>query len=273
MLQILKVCGDSEPGRNRGCGAAFLTTQPNAKLCHTCRLLAELKWLGERGSRGRVRDCKACGRPFARLKASDSLCSDCDDVRKWRPGLCELCSSDAQLIADDVHLCLRCAKDPDAAAQLHLLQWLTGQRGVRRQDPLRAAEIDAWRIASVAASRAGEKLPPRPARAAPPLLTPGSESVLDGEDLSPAYHATLDAEGWASWDPEDWESAVLTAAQDRWGGLVDADGNDLYMLLSDAIGEESRPEVRAWLAAHVELRDRVLSGEDTTAWGARLGTA
>jgi hypothetical protein len=221
-------CGEGDV-HGRGCGVTFNTNQPHTKLCHHCRLLAELKFLDKRGAA--VRACKLCGTEFARLNTHDSLCVACDDITRWRPGLCALCGQERNdLLADDLHVCLACAKSP--ARRLELMQWLTGQRGARRQDPERGVQLDAWRRDCVAASREGEPLPAMPRAAAPPMHKPA-----EGEDL------------------EDWETDVVALAHERWGELEVCDGAECGtpFTIAEALTIEDRPDVRAWLEAHAEL--------------------
>lgn len=253
MAAHLVICGEADV-HGRGCGAAFVSSQPHAKLCHTCRALAEAKFMVTRATRGRVRDCKACGRPFARLKAGDMLCADCDDVRMWRPGTCQLCGAASQhLLHDDLHICLACAKDPAEGAQLRYFQALTAQRSRRREDPARAAQLDAWRIACVAASRVGDDLPAKPEAPAPELVAFEWPAWLDphnAQDVADQF--------------EDWEVDVIRAADERWGELrIEpdelGDRDYLYHSLAEAVALEARPEVRAWFEAHAELRSGALA--------------
>jgi hypothetical protein len=154
------ICGNGDHN-GRGCGVATPTTRSNTKLCHVCRTLAELMFMERQSATTAIRSCVLCGARFARLTSHDRFCAACDDTRAWRPGTCELCGKQKpNLIADEVHVCLDCAKNPKLRTKL--LQYLAGERGARRLDPEHHAQLDRWRRASVEAARDGRELPERP---------------------------------------------------------------------------------------------------------------
>jgi hypothetical protein len=92
------------------CGNERMTRRGNTKYCRTCRLLANLKFLGDR-----TQKCIVCNEPFAPLQRNEDMCAACDrDPVAGNPeGHCGFCDKEnARLVDEHINVCMECAKEP-----------------------------------------------------------------------------------------------------------------------------------------------------------------
>lgn len=91
------------------CGAHRLTKYKNTKYCHVCRLLRNLKFIGQK-----TKTCFICDAEFAPIDRNDGMCRACGDLRRSYnvDGKCGLCGREGLLWRKEIRVCIECLRDP-----------------------------------------------------------------------------------------------------------------------------------------------------------------
>lgn len=82
---------------------------PNTTHCLTCRLAADLAFIGSRTTK-----CDGCQQEFAQSKRGQTICATCTwTLQGTRTGLCNICTRDKQPLVDaPVAVCVNCVDSP-----------------------------------------------------------------------------------------------------------------------------------------------------------------
>lgn len=91
------------------CGTKRVTRYKNTKYCEICRLLRNLKFIGDR-----TESCLVTKKRFAPIKRNQQLSLTCDpySTPAGHEGTCGVCDTEGRLYGDNVKVCTECLDDP-----------------------------------------------------------------------------------------------------------------------------------------------------------------
>lgn len=110
------------------CGTVRYTRYGNTKYCELCRLIRNIRFVGDR-----TRKCGVSGKEFAPIDRNQLVSLECDPyARPGHPtGTCGECDTEnTDLLGNMMHICFKCADDIKRRGKLYS-QLLLKQRWVK----------------------------------------------------------------------------------------------------------------------------------------------